>query len=55
MEILEDPLRGTERVWARCRCGFEVRGNDLERFDSLCPKCGLDWWVSGFDGRKNIV
>ncbi len=54
-EILEDPQRGTESIWARCRCLFEIRDNDLERFDGLCPECGLDWYVKGFYGLKNIV
>lgn len=44
--------RGTESVWAQCRCGFGIRYNDLERFDGLCPICKLDWYIYGFDGTK---
>jgi len=44
--------RGTESIWARCRCGLGIRDNDLERFDGLCPTCKLDWYVYGFDGTK---
>lgn len=49
-----DTLRATEKVWAHCRCGFEIKDNDLERFDSLCPRCGLDWMMNGFDGKKVV-
>lgn len=47
-----DVQRETEKVMAQCRCGFEIRDNDLERYDSLCPECGLDWMMKGFDGKK---
>jgi len=47
-----DSQRKTEKIWRKCRCGFEIKENDPFRFDNLCPRCGLDWLMYGFDGNK---
>ena len=28
-------------------CGYEMKENDGERYDWVCPECGVDFWGTG--------
>lgn len=39
------PLEMEVKVRFVCgKCGYALKDGDVERFDGVCPVCGVDWW-----------